>query len=130
MAYLGQTAVAAPLARVGSIDLKTTGQTTIYTVPAGMTLVVTSLLLRLTVANTIAAGPIVRAGKTSAYTEFVGATTLTGMTAVGHYVDLAKASALLVSQSFAAAEVLKLDVTTGATATTATAEVILFGYLF
>jgi hypothetical protein len=112
-----------------SVDLKTTGATTLYTVPAGKTLIITNLVSRITSSNTFATPATIRVGKSPSYTEYLSATALTGLNAAGMYFDLASATALSLHNTFAAGEVVSIDVTLGAGATTLTADFDLIGYL-
>ncbi len=118
------------LSTTTGIDLKTTGQTTLYTVPGGKTLVITDVIIYLTNGNTITVAAIVRVGKTAAFNQYIDNTTLTGLSATGNYLSLGSATTLEVHSVFDAADVVKLDVTTGATATTDTVTVYVFGFLF
>lgn len=124
---LGNTV--ALLGSASGIDLKSTGQTTLYTVPAGKTLLITNVILLITSANTVAVVPVVRIGKASAYNEWAALTTVTGLDTAGKFLSLNNATTLMMHQSFAAGEVVKLDVQTGATATTLTGTAYLYGTL-
>jgi hypothetical protein len=89
------------LATVTGIDFKTTGQTTLYAVPSNYTCIVTDIILRITDSSGFSVAPVVRVGKASGYSEFVGNTTLTGLDAVNEYVSLASAANLGIHSSFA-----------------------------
>lgn len=117
------------LATITSINLKNTGQTTLYTVPTGKTLFLTEIVMSATAASTITIPPIIRVGKASSYNEWLPLTTLTGLDTTNKFTQLTVSSTLLMHQTFAAAEVVKLDVQTGSTATTLTATAYLFGFL-
>lgn len=117
------------LSHVTGVDLATTGQTTLYTVPTGKTLIITEVILRVTAANAVIIVPSLRIGKASSYNEWLPITALTSLNATDKFLMLSSSAALLMHQSFAAGEVVKIDVTTGATATTLTAEVFTFGFL-
>lgn len=118
------------LASVSGINLKTTGQTTLYTCPNGKTCVITDVLLLVTGANTIAVPPILRIGKASSYNEWLPLTTLTGLDTTNKFTSLAVSAALLMHQTFAGNDVVKVDVQTGATATTLTVTAYVFGFTF
>lgn len=117
------------LASITGVDLKTTGQTTLYTVPAGKTLVLTDVIALATTASTITIAPIVRIGKASSYNEWLPLTTLTGLDTTNKFTSLGMSAALLMHQTFAAGEVVKIDVQTGSTATTLTVTLHLLGFL-
>ena len=117
------------LATVGGVDLKTVGQTTLYTVPSGKTLVIVEVIARLTAASGVTVAPVIRIGKAAAYNEWLGLTTLTGLDVAEEFIKLAESASALVYKTFAAGEVVKVDVQTGATATTMTATFYVFGYL-
>lgn len=118
------------LNKVTGIDLKTTGQTTLFTVPSGLTLVITDVMMMITTVSVFATAAIIRIGKASAYNEWLPLTTLTGLNTVNQVVSLNSSAALAIRQTFAAGEVVKLDVQTGAGATTLTASAHVLGYLF
>lgn len=118
------------LGTVTGIDLKTTGQTTLYTVPAGKSCIVTDIILVVTAANTVLASTTVRVGKASSYNEWLPLTTLTGLNAANQFISLENSANLLIQNIFAAADVIKLDVQTGATATSLTVTAYPFGFLF
>lgn len=124
--YTGQPSL---LATVNSINLKNTGATTLYTVPGGKTLIVLDIIIYATSVNTLAVAPIVRAGKTPLFTEFLALTTLTGLDTTGEYMSLSSTALGLIHSVFAAGEVLSLSVGTGATATTMTASAYVIGIL-
>lgn len=118
---------------VTSVDLKTTGQTTLYTVPntpivSGMKFYIEDILIRINTANTVTVAPTIRIGKSAGYTEYIGSTTLTGMDTAGQYKWLSEfMSSTDIHTEFSLADVIKLDVVTGATATTLTADIHILG---
>lgn len=118
------------LAKITGVDLKTTGQTTLYTVPTGKTLVLTNVIAIITTASVFATPAIIRIGKAAAYAEWLPLTTLTGLDTANKIIQLATATTLAIEQTFAAGEVIKIDVQTGAAATTLTASFHVLGYLF
>jgi len=117
------------LASVSGIDLKTAAQTTLYTVPTGKTCLITEVVLFATAATAVTSAPIIRIGKTAGFNEWLGLTTLTGLDTTNEFLSLSKSANLLIHQSFAAAEVIKIDVGTVATATTLTVKAFVFGFL-
>ncbi len=117
------------LGKVTNVDLKATGQTTLYTVPAGKNAIITEIVVVLSNGNTITVPPIARIGLASAYTEWMPATTFTGLAATNQSFNLSSSAALLVHTLFTTGQVVKVDVTTGATATTMTASFYVFGFL-
>lgn len=118
------------LGTVTGIDLKTPGQTTLYTAPAGKSLIITDIFLVPTAASAIVAAPIIRIGKTALFTEWLPLTTLTGLNGASQLISLRNTATLLIQNIFAAADVVKLDVQTGATATTLTVTAYIYGFLF
>lgn len=126
---VSMTNMAGLLATVTGIDLKTVAATNLYTVPAGKTLVITEVVIRVTAADTFAVAATLAVGKTASFNEWIVATAMTGLAAVGQFRLLSNSAAGLIYQSFAAGEVVALNVTVGATATTLTGAVDLFGYL-
>lgn len=118
------------LNEVTGIDLKATGPTTLYTVPADKVLYLTDVILVITASDTFATPVTVRVGLEAAYTEWLAATSLTGLDAVGDFISLAKTAAGLIHKRFAAGEVVKMDITVGAGATTLTATAYPIGMFF
>lgn len=123
------TGIIQKLSGVTGVDLKTTGPTTLYTVPAGKTLVITGLIVRVASVNTFATPPTARVGKAAAYTEYMPATALAGLNTVGMYVDLAIFGSQFHNK-FNATDVVAVDITIGAGATTLTADFDVIGYLY
>lgn len=125
----GADGVISRLASVSGVDLKTVASTNLYTVPTGKSLVVTEVIIRITVSSGFAVAATVSVGKTAAFTEWLVATAMTGLSALGSFRKLSDSVAALVHGMFTAGEVLALNVTVGATATTLTATVDVYGYL-
>lgn len=116
------------LSSVDSVDLNSVASTTLYTVPAGKKLVVDHVKLRNLSAD--AALAVATFGQNSAKTDFVGAQTLSNLSAAAKAAKIqpvpnATPEAIV---EYAAATVIVIDVTTAAGgACTCTAEV--FGKL-
>lgn len=119
--------LASILATVGNIDFKTQGQTTLFTVPAGNNLFISDVIVKIDAAISVVAAPIIRIGKAANYNEWCALTTLTGLAAPGQYVNLVNAGNLLLRNVFVGNDVVKIDVATGANATTLTGTVYLIG---
>lgn len=119
------------LSKTSSINMKATGQTTLYTVPTGKSCVVTHVLIRVTSASNVTGVPVITVGITSGWNSIRTSTTLTNLDATGEYYLVQCSQPAAVT---AAGGVIKLDVATGATTTgggdTYVAEVRLFGFLF
>lgn len=114
---------------VTGIPLTATGATNLYTVPAGKTLYVTEILLRITAVTAFVAGATVSVGKTAAFTEWLAATAMGALSATNQFRLLSHSAAGLLYQSFAAGEIVALNVTIGATATVLTGACDVYGYL-
>ena len=118
------------LSKTTGINMKATGQTTLYTVPTGKSAIITHLLVRVTSASNVTGVPVITAGITPSWTSVLASTTLTSLDATGEYylIQVTQPAAIV-----AAAGVVKLDVATGATTTgggdTYVVEVRLFGFL-
>lgn len=125
---LAQAGTPALVATSGVINLKNTGETALFTVPAGKVFVETGLLLALTEVSALTVLPTVRAGKTPNFNEIVGATAVTGLAAPADFVDLRAFTALQKSSAFSAGDVISFSVTVGATATTLRGQVYLLGF--
>lgn len=118
------------LATVDSIDLKATGQTTLYTVPSQKKLVIQDILVMITDDDSASVAAVVRVGKSAAYNEYTDNITLTSMFNAGSYTFLSPTGgSIALRKVMSNGDVVALDVTTGATATTLTASVSVIGYL-
>lgn len=120
------------VANVTGINLKNTGATTIYTVPTVGTSAFfpTSMLLYATESNNVTVVPTIRAGVSSSLTSLMAATSMTGFDNIGEYLDLLTTTAKQIKSGCPASSVIQIDVTVGATATTFTGGVALFGYFW
>lgn len=109
------------------INAKSTGQTTLYTVPAGKTAIITQAVVRCTAASSITNGPTASIGFTStAYSDIYmpeNMLALTGTTSIFGY------STVGMSASAVAATAIKFNITSGASGTSQTLSVDLIGYL-
>jgi hypothetical protein len=114
------------LSSIGSIDAKTVATTNLYTVPAGKTAIVTGCIVRCTAADTVTVVPSAGVGVAAGEDDIIGSTALTGLNVAGLYYGFSIDG---VATSVAAAGVIKLGIDVGATATTMTIAVDLFGYL-
>lgn len=117
------------LSTTPSVDLKSTGQTTLFTVPTGKSLLIFDIFPVVSAASAVIAAPIIRIGKASSYNEWLALTTLTALNGVNQIVSLNAAAALAIRQIFVAGDVIKVDVQTASTATTLTVTFYLFGIL-
>ncbi len=118
--------VPAILSQTTAIDAKTTGTTTLYTVPTGIKAYITEIVFRCTAASAFTVEPTLGVGVAAGEADIMPSTALTGFTALN---KLYRFSAEGTYVSCAAADVIKLGIDTGATATTATIEVFLIGFL-
>ena len=118
------------LATVTGISLTAAATTNLYTVPAGASVVITEIVLRITAVNTFISGATISVGKTASYNEWLVATAMGNLSTVGQFRMLSHSAAGLLYQTFAAAEIVALNVTIGATSTTLTATADIYGYLF
>jgi len=120
-------AVAAPfrLASVDSIDAKATGTTTLYTVPAGTTIVVTEVVLRCTAAVAITVAAVAGVGVAGGEDDIFASQPLTGLEAAGETFSFPAGGIGVVAT---AAEVIKLGIDTAATGTSQTLSADIFGY--
>lgn len=116
------------LSTTTGINAKTTGQTTIYTVPAGKTAIITQVIVRCTAASSITNGPTASVGYTSAaYTDIYAATNIAGLTATTAIFGY---STVGMSKNAVAATVIKLNISTASTGTSQTVAVDVIGYIF
>lgn len=117
------------LATVTAIDLTTAAQTTLYTVPAGKTLYITEILIRIIGVITFVSGATIGIGKAASYNEWLAATAMGALSSTTQFRLLSHSAAGLIYQSFAAGEVVKINVTVPAVSTLLTAACDVFGYL-
>lgn len=114
------------LSVVTGIDLKTTGTTSLYTVPAGRKALITDLIIHLTTGTSVSVVASISLGTNS--TDFNNIFAIYALTNLDTTDEFNKNSPIVAVAS-AAASVVTLNVTTGATATTATARAVLIGVL-
>ena len=117
------------LARVDSINLKTVAQTTLYTVPTSKKVIIQDILMMISDDDSASVGATVRVGKTAAFNEFVDNKTMSGLLNAGAYASLMEQVGSGTMKIMSNGDVIALDVTTGATATTLTATVFVVGFL-
>lgn len=117
------------LGTITGIDLKATGATTLYTVPSGKTVYITEIVLRITNTSGFISGATLGIGKNASYNEWLVATAMGALSATTQFRKLSHSAAGLIYQSFAATEVVALNITVGAVATTLTAAADVYGYL-
>lgn len=109
------------------IDLKTVAATLLYTVPTGRKAIVTQIVIHATLATTVTVPAAASVGQNAAsYNDIVAITTFTGLN-ITDQVYTEDPTAVYVSVP--ASTGIYLNVTTGATATALTAEIILIGFL-
>lgn len=117
------------LATVTGINAKTVAQTTIYTVPAGKSLVIERVVIRCT-AFTVGSKSVQAVaslgGNSATYDDYLNSVTYTIAAVSTTIIDSLRDTAFPV---YAEASVIKLSVETGSNATTETWAVDLFGYL-
>ncbi len=117
-ALLSVTAIAA---------LSATGATSLYTVPAGKTLILTKALIK--VAGDVGASGVITIGQVGALTDFVGTTNLDHADAASDVVLVAPVPSATPAtlKEYTAAEIIQINVAVGGNAVAAT--VYLFGIL-
>ena len=126
--------VIALLSSTASCDLNTAIGTekSLYTVPAGKTLIVDHVVMRTFSADTLAA--VVTYGKTGgSCDEYLGDHTLTGVTASyatqSLKLTVVPNATTVVQSMFTAAQVLAMEITT-ASGSACTCTIDVFGYIF
>ena len=123
-------AVQTNLNSVASINLTQTGQTTLYTVPAGKTLINAYCVVQLTGADTVVGQPTVSVGVAGSYIEIDNLTQLdSAMNQAGMYQNLDSVISQPVKMILPETSVVRFNVGTGATAVGMVATVHLFGML-
>ena len=108
------------------LPLNATGQTTLYTVPAGKIFVPHKLFIR---AGADASNSIITVGRVGALTDWLTNRTLSNLDAAGDVVkiEVLNAATPTKSKTYVAGVVLQIDVTTAQGGATNYAD--LFGYL-
>ena len=116
------------LARVASIDLTTTGDTLLFTVPSGQSANIVSVVVRPTAVTAPNADAEVSIGtNASTYDDIISSQPLTGLDVTTESYTLAVGG---ISHIAAAAEEIRFQVDTADTGTAITVTVDLIGYLF
>lgn len=118
------TATSAILSITTGINTKSTGATTLYTVPTGKTAIITGAYVQCTAATAITAGPTADIGVTAA--DIYASTAMTALTATTKVFQYTTGG---VFSSSAAGALIKLNINVAATGTSQTVSVILTGFL-
>ena len=114
------------LSTTSSIDLTSTGVTPLYTIPTGVTAIITQIVIRLTTATGVTVPPVIGIGIASGEDDIISPTTLTGLSTNNEYFTIQNNG---VSAKGNATNIINLGIDTAATATTMLAEIDLVGYL-
>jgi len=114
------------LARVTGISLKSTGTTTLYTVPAGLSTRIISAVVSPTTATTASGDAVVSIGVGGTFDNIIAATTLTGLDATTENFTMEVGG---ISHTGAATEVITFEVDTIDSGSALTVTVDLLGYL-
>lgn len=109
-----------------SIDAKSTGTTTLYTVPGGKTAIITAAIVRCTAASAITVGPTLGIGVAAGEDDIYAATAITGLTTTAKIFGF---GTIGMSVSVAAAGVIKVGIDAASTGTSQTIAIDLIGYL-
>jgi len=128
MSALNQNAITL-LSTTTGIDAKTVATTSLYTVPAGKTLIIDHVVIRVTAFTVGAKGVQAIAsfgGNSATYDDYLNSQTYT-VAANGVSITDSLLDTAVTTQ--AAADVIKISIETGSDATTETWAVDLFGYL-
>jgi hypothetical protein len=115
------------LASSSAIDATATGNTTLYTVPAGKTCIVLWAIVKPTNVNTVTTGPTasIQDGSGNA---IVASLSMAAMTTTSQFANLSDGG--MIGAQVAAAGTVRINIGTGAVATTYQVVVDLFGYLY
>ena len=112
------------IATVTSINLLAPGTTTLYTVPVGMTAIITEVILEVTSASAVTGNAALGVGIASGEDDIFTSEAASGLTAVGKIFSMPLRGA---SRTAPASSVVKLGVDTAATGTTLTVTAHVFG---
>lgn len=108
-----------------SIDTKSTGETTVYTVPTGSTVVVTGVRLRCTAASGITVPAEAGVGIAAGADDIFASQSLLGLTASDKVFEFPNGGAGVIAD---AGEAIKVGIDTAATGTSQTIEADVMGY--
>ncbi len=113
------------------VNLKNTGQTTLYTVPSNRSLIIIDVIPKVTLADTVVVGPTLTVGKSGALTDWLVSTAVSSalLSTAGLSTSLANSALSLSHKFFSAGDIIQVDITTGATATSLTADFNVIGIL-
>lgn len=114
------------LSTTTSINAKTTGTTSLYTVPSGKTAIITKAIVVVTAASSITQGPTLGIGVAAGEDDIFYSTQLTGLTATTKVYAF---DAIGTYVAAAATDVIKVGIDTAASGTSMTISIYLFGYL-
>lgn len=115
------------LSTTTGINGKTVTTTALYTVPTGRTAVITQAVARLTAIDTFALTGTAGIGVASGEIDIFPSTAMTGLSAVGKSFNFL--NNLLTNVVATSGQVIKVGITVGFTATSATLAIDLIGYL-
>lgn len=115
------------IAIMDNIDAKTTGATTIYTVPSGKRLVITNVFIIPETITSFSSTFALSIGTNSSnYDNLFEIKSMLGLDTLSKFWQFNNLSGLSVINE--ASDIIKCKITTGATATTYKIKVLLFGY--
>lgn len=113
------------LSTVDSIDLKTVGVTNLFAVPSSLKCVVTKIIIRPTTVSGFVSVATLGVGTNGTEDDIMPSQALTGLDDVAEAYVYVPSGVIIVAQP---ADIIKLGVDTGASATTFIASVDLIGY--
>lgn len=114
------------LATVTGIDAKTTGTTTLYTVPTGKTAIITGAYVRCTAATAITIGPTLGIGIAANEDDIFASTALATVTATTNVWGFVTSG---LQRNAVATSVIKVGIDAASTGTSQTLAIDLVGYL-
>lgn len=116
-----------PLATITGINTKTVTATSLYTVPAGKTAILTNAIVRCTAASAITVGPTASIGVVaSSYADIYASAVMTTLTTTSSAFGY---SSVGIFGQAAASTVITFNLTNAATGTSQTVSVDIMGYL-
>lgn len=114
------------LSTITGINAKNIALTNLYTVPASKTAIITGAIIRVIASSAITIVPTLGVGIATGEDDVFSSTSLTGLDDVTKVYKFTSAGTYAIGQS---ADIIKLGIDVGATATTMTIAVDLIGYL-
>lgn len=118
------------LSVIPNINLRATGQTALYTVPAGISAALVDVMLLVTSGTSVLGLVSASLGSTTPYTQWSALASFASINTVGQVVSLRECSIGQARVNFGAGSVINFNVGTAATSGTLVVTAFVLGFLF